>query len=81
MVVRNNSLQDFLYTKANGEDGDSYSIQRVAKGNDDLEAEEATNTNIGIVITPIDDLIITVDKWEIATENTVGLFGEVNHIT
>ena len=80
MVVRNNSLQDFLYTKANGEDGDSYSIQRVAKGNDDLEAEEATNTNIGIVITPIDDLIITVDKWEIATENTVGLFGEVNHI-
>ena len=45
-----------------------------------LKLKEATNTNIGIVITPIDDLIITVDKWEIATENTVGLFGEVNHI-
>ena len=80
LVVRNNSLQDYLYTAANGEDGDSYSIQRVAKGNDDLESEEATNTNIGVVITPIDNLIITVDKWEIASENTVGLFGEANHI-
>jgi outer membrane receptor protein involved in Fe transport len=80
LVVRNNSLQDYLYTAANGEIGDSYSIQRVAKGNDDLEAEESTNTNIGIVLTPTDNLILTVDKWEIATENTVGLFGESNHI-
>ncbi|MDC1443300.1 TonB-dependent receptor [Gammaproteobacteria bacterium] len=80
LVVRNNSLQDYLYTAANGEIGDSYSIQRVAKGNDDLEAEESTNTNIGIVLTPTDNLVLTVDKWEIATENTVGLFGERNHI-
>jgi outer membrane receptor protein involved in Fe transport len=80
LVVRNNSLQDYLYTAANGELGDSYSIQRVAKGNDELESEEATNTNIGVVLTPIDNLIITVDKWEIASENTVGLFGEANHI-
>jgi outer membrane receptor for ferrienterochelin and colicin len=80
MVVRNNTLQDYLYTAANGEEGDSYSIQRVAKGNDNLEAEESTNTNLGIVITPFDDLIITIDTWEIAAENTVGLFGERNHL-
>jgi iron complex outermembrane receptor protein len=80
MVVRNNTLQDYLYTAANGEEGDSYSIQRVAKGNDNLEAEESTNTNLGIVFTPFDDLIITIDTWEIAAENTVGLFGERNHL-
>ena len=80
IVVRNNSQTDWLYTAANGEVGDSYSIQRVARGNDELEAEESDNKNIGIVITPLDNLIVTVDKWEIATENTVGLFGERNHI-
>ena len=80
MIVRNNGLQDYLYTAANGEIGDEYSIQRVAKGNDNLEAEEATNTSLGVVLTPGNGLIITLDKWEIATENTVGLFGERNHL-
>ena len=80
MVVRNNTLQDYLYTKANGPIGDEYSIQRVAKGNENLESEESTNTNLGIVLTPVDDLVITIDTWEIATENTVGLFGERNHL-
>ena len=80
LVVRNNSLQDYLYTAANGEIGDGYSIQRVAKGNENLEAEEATNTSLGVVLTPGNGLIITLDKWEIATENTVGLFGERNHL-
>ena len=80
MVVRNNTLTDYLYTKANGPIGDEYSIQRVAKGNENLESEESTNTNLGIVLTPVDDLVITIDTWEIATENTVGLFGETNHL-
>ena len=40
MVVRNNSQADPLYTKALDESRDGYSIQRVAKGNDNLEAEE-----------------------------------------
>ena len=28
----------------------------------------------------LDGLVITVDKWTIETENTVGLFGERNHM-
>ena len=81
LVVRNNSQEDALLTAALGEEYDSaYSIQRVAQGNEDLEAEEATNTSVGFVLTPGDNLIVTVDKWEIATENTIGLFGERNHI-
>ena len=80
MVVRNNSQADPLYTKALDESRDGYSIQRVAKGNANLEAEEATNTSLGLVLTPGDNWIITVDKWQIATTNTVGLFGEQNHM-
>ena len=81
LVVRNNSQEDALLTAALGEEYPSaYSIQRVAQGNDNLEAEEATNTSVGFVLTPGDNLVVTVDKWEIATENTVGLFGERNHI-
>ena len=81
LVVRNNSQEDALLTAALGEDyPSSYSIQRVAQGNENLEAEEATNTSVGFVLTPGDNLVVTVDKWEIATENTIGLFGERNHI-
>ena len=80
LVVRNNSQEDPLYTAALGENYENYSIQRVAQGNDSLEAEEATNTSLGFVLTPTDNLVITVDKWEIATEKTIGLFGERNHM-
>ena len=81
LVVRNNSQEDALLTAALGEEYDSaYSIQRVAQGNENLEAEEATNSSVGFVLTPGDNLIVTLDKWEIATENTIGLFGERNHI-
>ena len=46
-MVRNNSQEDPLYTKAIGENYENYSIQRVASGNDALEGEEATNTSLG----------------------------------
>ena len=40
LVVRNNSQEDALLTAALGEEYDSaYSIQRVAQGNENLEAE------------------------------------------
>ena len=96
LVVRNNSQDDPLFTRAlkdwydqlnsdANEENDqesypNYSFQRVAEGNADLVAEESTNTSLGLVFTPTDNLIFTVDMWEIAQENTVGLFGERNSI-
>ena len=80
LVVRNNSQEDPLYTKAIGENYENYSIQRVAKGNDALEGEESTNASIGLVLTPGDNWVITVDKWQIEQESVVGLFGERNHM-
>jgi iron complex outermembrane recepter protein len=86
LIARSNTQEDPLYTYAVGENYNNYSIQRVAQGNDDLESEEATNTSVGMILDPgeqfpvLDGLVILVDKWTIKTENTVGLFGERNHM-
>ena len=48
-------------------------------GNPDLESEEAVNKSFGFIYTPSDNLIITVDKWSIAKEKTIGIFGAENN--
>ncbi len=87
IVARNNTRNDYacLYAAENGGDPDQdiidcrNSIQRVAQGSKDLQPEESTNTNIGLVFTPTDELTVTFDYWSIEKENTIGLFGEENH--
>ena len=60
-------------------DSDSrYTIQRMATGAENLEAEESENTSFGVVLSPTDDLIITVDAWSIEKDKTIGLFGREN---
>ena len=57
-----------------------YSVQRKAGGSQSLVPEKSTNTNIGLVIEPLESLTFTIDFWEIEKDDTVGLFGEENHI-
>jgi len=57
-----------------------YSMQRQATGSKDLESEESDNWSVGIVLTPIENLMITVDYWGIEKDDTIGLFGEENHV-
>ena len=60
-------------------DSDSrYTIQRMATGAAGLDAEESDNTSIGLVLTPIDNLIITIDAWTLEKDKTIGLFGREN---
>mgnify|MGYP001191082444 FL=1 len=60
-------------------DSDSrYTIQRMATGAENLEAEESDNTSFGVVLTPMDNLIVTVDTWTIEKDKTIGLFGREN---
>ena len=60
-------------------DSDSrYTIQRMATGASGLEAEESDNTSFGVVLTPMDNLIITIDTWTIEKDKTIGLFGREN---
>ena len=77
---RSSSQNDALLEYASGNDYDSYSMQRVTDGNPNLKAELGENESIGLVIEPIDNLIITLDQWSIETEDTVGIFGMTNAI-
>lgn len=47
-------------------------------GNPNLEPEESDNATLGLVITPNESLTITVDRWSIEKDNTIGLFGRNN---
>lgn len=87
IVARNNTRTDWtcVYAAENGGDPDQdildcvNSTQRIAQGSDNLEPEESTNTSLGLVFTPTEDLTVTFDLWSIEKENTIGLFGEENH--
>ena len=77
---RSTSTNDALLEYASGVDYDSYSMQRVTEGNPGLKPELGENESWGLVLEPIDNLIITLDKWSIETEDTVGIFGMTNAI-
>ncbi len=87
MIARNNTRTDWACTYAADFGGDPdqdivdciNSTQRTAQGSDQLQPEESDNTSIGVVITPIENLTLTLDYWSIEKENTIGLFGEENH--
>lgn len=83
LVARSNTLDDFVCLFVDpGEDtlDCTYGMQRTAQGSSDLEPEESENTNIGVVIAPIEGMTFTLDYWQIEKEDTIGLFGEENHI-
>ena len=86
MVVRNNTRNDAatLYAIGLGIDTDDadgrYSVQRQAMGSSKLIAEESENSTVGLVLQPTDNLTITYDVWTIDSTNTIGLFGEDNHM-
>lgn len=57
-----------------------YGMQRQATGSTDLQSEESLNTSIGFVVNPLDSLTLTYDYWTIEKDDTIGLFGEENHL-
>lgn len=89
-IARSNTRNDWIVFYAVNEGGvpdnnsftgdGRYSMQRFATGSQDLQAEESINTSIGIVLDPIDNLTVTLDFWTIEKEDTIGLFGEENHV-
>jgi outer membrane receptor protein involved in Fe transport len=61
--------------------GSDYTISNTLHyrlGNDKLLPEESDNATLGLVVTPTDSLTITVDRWSIEKDNTIGLFGRNN---
>ena len=81
LLGRSSTADDALLNLAYGVgDQDNYSMQNITQGNPGLTPELGENQSIGAVIEPIQDLIITVDKWKIETEDTIGGFGLTNAV-
>lgn len=59
---------------------DSYGILEIRSGSQTLVPEDDTNKAYGIVLEPIQDLIITVDWWDIEQENLVGILPSQTHL-
>jgi outer membrane receptor protein involved in Fe transport len=83
LVVRSKTRVDTVCTYVEDTTGEnldcSNSTQRRAQGSSNLVPEESTNTSVGLVWDATDNLTFTIDYWEIEKDNTIGLFGEVNH--
>ncbi|MGB7451432.1 MAG: TonB-dependent receptor, partial [Lysobacterales bacterium] len=86
LVVRTNTIENQVCRYAEvigGEDAEdelvcSGGVQRRAEGNQDLDPEKSTNTSIGLVWEPVENLMLTLDFWSIKKKDTIGLFGEEN---
>ncbi|MFK7886628.1 MAG: TonB-dependent receptor [Gammaproteobacteria bacterium] len=82
-VARSNTIDDqacFLVDPNEDVLDCRYGVQRTAQGSRDLRPEESTNTSIGFAYEPLEGLTLTLDFWSIEKEDTIGLFGEENHI-
>ncbi len=51
---------------------------QITGGNPDLQAEEADTITVGVVLTPTDDLSVSVDYWSIEIEETITGIGAEN---
>ena len=86
LVARSNTRMDwtcFYANEATNEVHDldcSNSTQRSAQGSELLVPETGVNTSLGLVLEPVDGLTLTADWWSIEKEDTIGLFGEENHM-
>ncbi len=87
--TRTDAVQEYRIYKNNGDTrpasgsgfAKDYTISNTLHyrlGNDKLLPEESDNATLGLVITPTDSLTITVDRWSIEKDNTIGLFGRNN---
>lgn len=83
LVARSNNRNDHACFYADPDEDTldcNYSIQRTAQGSASLNPEESENYSYGLVLELIDPLLITLDWWSIEKEDTIGLFGEENHL-
>jgi iron complex outermembrane receptor protein len=60
--------------------GYSGGIEERRTGNTGLEPEETENKTFGIVVTPTDNLTLTLDYWEIEQDGVVGLLNADNAV-
>ena len=78
LVQLNLSQTSVVNTRNDPVTGETVQLQEIRGGNADLEPEDSENTSFGIVITPTNNLTLTLDYWKIEQQGVVGLFGAQN---
>ena len=86
LVARSNTRTDWACIYADEATGGAHdldcsnSTQRSAQGSELLDPETGTSTSLGFVVEPLEGLTVTADWWSLEKEDTIGLFGEENHM-
>lgn len=57
-----------------------YGVAEVRGGNVELEPEESENLSYGVALSPFENLLITVDWWNIEQVGTVGILNSQTHL-
>ena len=72
-VVRSNTRYDPLLDSR-------YGVAEVRGGNSNLEPEESKHFSYGVALSPIQNLLITVDWWDIEQTGIVGILNSQTHL-
>ena len=57
-----------------------FDVTEVRSGNDQLKAEDSETYSVGLVLTPVRNLVFTVDFWRIKQDGLVGVFSTQDQI-
>ncbi|NVK56940.1 MAG: TonB-dependent receptor [Alteromonadaceae bacterium] len=72
-VARSNTRSDPVFGVRQG-------TLELRNGSDSLKPEKSTNKSLGIVITPLENLVLTIDYWKINQEDVVGILSSRTQI-
>ncbi|RUO18687.1 TonB-dependent receptor [Aliidiomarina haloalkalitolerans] len=72
-VVRSNTRYDPLLDQR-------YGVAEIRGGNTDLEPEESKHLSYGVALAPVQNMLITVDFWDIEQKGIVGILNSQTHL-
>jgi len=79
-VQVSNTRTDFAACRLNNTTCTGVSTLEVRSGNKNLKPENADTLSFGVVLQPIRNLTVTVDRWSLKEKGVVGLQGAQNQI-
>ncbi len=75
-----NTRTDFAQCRINNTTCAGASTLEIRSGNQNLKSEDAETLSYGLVLTPIKNFVITIDKWKLEQDGVIGIEGAQNQI-
>lgn len=75
-----NTRTDFAQCRINLTTCAGASTVEIRSGNQSLKAEDAETISVGLVLTPVKNLTITIDRWSLDQDGVIGIEGAQNQI-